>query len=149
RRRPAMSEDRLEEALREMKQESVDAAAIGAARARVWSTLTTAAAGTCAELRPDLRSYLSGSLTTRTRVPLDDHRRRCATGRAAPAEMKGERRVIAMPARSSSGWRSWGTLVAAAAVLFSVLYLGRDSIDAWMAPGGPRATVVSASGGLY
>ena len=31
----------------------------------------------------------------------------------------------------------------------SVLYLGRDTLDAWMAPGGPRATVVSASGGLY
>ena len=31
----------------------------------------------------------------------------------------------------------------------SVLYVGRDTIDAWMAPGGPRATVVSAGGGLY
>ena len=33
--------------------------------------------------------------------------------------------------------------------MLSVLYLGRDTIDVWMAPGGPRATVVSASGGLY
>src|SRR5678815_3580637 len=31
----------------------------------------------------------------------------------------------------------------------SILYLGRDTIDGFMAPGGPRATVVSANGGLY
>ena len=42
-----------------------------------------------------------------------------------------------------------GNLAAAAALVLSVLYLGRDTLDAWMAPGGPRATVVSASGGLY
>ncbi len=43
----------------------------------------------------------------------------------------------------------WGTLAAAAALVLSVVYLGRGTIDAWMAPGGPRATVVSATGGLY
>ena len=80
---------------------------------------------------------------------LEDHVSRCAACRAALAEMKGERRVIAMPQRSSSRWRRWGTLAAAAALVLSVLYLGRDTLDAWMAPGGPRATVVSASGGLY
>ena len=80
---------------------------------------------------------------------LEDHVSRCTACRTALAEMKGERRVIAMPQRSSSRWRRWGALAAAAALVFSVLYLGRDSLDAWMAPGGPRATVVSASGGLY
>src|SRR6185436_5760046 len=48
-----------------------------------------------------------------------------------------------------SRWRQWGSLAAAAAGLLAVLYLGRDAIDAMMAPGGPRATVVSADGGLY
>ena len=43
----------------------------------------------------------------------------------------------------------WGALAAAAAVLFAVLYLGRDAIDAMMGPGGARATVVSADRGLY
>ena len=85
------------------------------------------------------------------RVLMDDHLSRCPACRAAVAEAKGERRVIAMPQRSSSfsrGWRRWGTLAAAAALALSVLYIGRDTIDAWMAPGGPRATVVSVSGGL-
>ena len=54
-----------------------------------------------------------------------------------------------MPMRSSSRWARWGALAAAAAVVFAVLYMGRDTIDGMMAPGGPRATVVSADGGLY
>ena len=54
-----------------------------------------------------------------------------------------------MPQRSSSRWVQWGSLAAAAALLLAVLYLGRDTLDGMMAPGGPRATVVSADGGLY
>jgi hypothetical protein len=50
---------------------------------------------------------------------------------------------------SSSRWMRWGALGAAAAVLMSILYVGRDTIDGMMAPGGPRATVVSANGGLH
>jgi hypothetical protein len=58
-----MSEDRLERALQEMRQEPVDAATLDAARARVWDTVTNAAVAGCAEFRPDLRAYLSGALT--------------------------------------------------------------------------------------
>ena len=54
-----------------------------------------------------------------------------------------------MPQRTSRRWVRWGSLAAAAALLLAVLYVGRDAIDAMMAPGGPRATVVSADGGLY
>src|SRR3954470_3092015 len=144
-----MSEDRLERALQEMRDEAVDTETLDAARARVWDTMTTAAGSGCAEFRPDLRAYLSGTLAAGRRVLLEDHISRCPACRASIAELKGERRVIAMPQRTSSRWRRWGSLAAAAAVFLSVLYLGRDTIDAWMAPGGPRATVVSASGGLY
>lgn len=144
-----MSEDRLEKALEEMKQEAVDAATLGAVRARVWDKVTSAAAAGCAEFRPDLRGYLSGSITGGRRVLLEDHISRCSACRVALSEMKGERRVAVISQRSSLGRRRWGTLAAAAALVLSLLYLGRDAIDAWMAPGGPRATVVSASDGLY
>src|SRR3954465_2051583 len=144
-----MSEDRLERALQEMRDEAVDTEILEAARARVWDTMTNAAGSGCAEFRPDLRAYLSGTLAAGRRVLLEDHISRCPACRASIAEMKGERRVIAMPQRVSSRWRRWGSLAAAAALFLSVLYLGRDTIDAWMAPGGPRATVVSASGALY
>jgi hypothetical protein len=43
----------------------------------------------------------------------------------------------------------WAGLAAAAVFLFAALYVGRDTIDRMMAPGGPRATVVSAGGGLH
>jgi hypothetical protein len=144
-----MSTDRLEGALQGMKDETVDAATLDAARGRVWNTLTHAAVDGCAEFRPDLRAYLSGALADGRRLLLEDHVSRCTACRAALADMKGERKVIAMPRRSASPWRRWGALAAAAALVLSVLYVGRDTLDAWMAPGGPRATVVSASGGLY
>ena len=71
--------------------------------------------------------------------------------------MNGERSVVAMPLRSPNAGRRtgrprrrvrWGALAAAAALFFAILYVGRDAIDGMMAPGGPRATVVSAEG-LY
>jgi ferric-dicitrate binding protein FerR (iron transport regulator) len=165
-----MSEDRLERALQAMKEEDVDAGTLEAARARVWENVTNADAaqatpfarsgGVCAEFRQDFHAYLANELGASRRILVDDHLSRCAGCRARIAEMKRERTTVAMPLRSalppgtpwrrsSSRWTQWGSMAAAAALLFSVLYLGRDAIDGMMAPGGPRATVVSADGGLY
>ena len=144
-----MTEDRLEEALQEMSQEVVDEGTLEAARARVWDKVTRAAGAGCAEFRPDFRAYLSGEIGGSRRVLLEDHLSRCSACRASMAELKGERRVVAMPKRFPSRVVRWGALAAAAVLVLSVLYLGRDAIDAMMAPGGPRATVVSADGGLY
>ena len=144
-----MSEDRLERALQEMREEDVSAGTLDAARGRVWDNVTSAAVTGCAEFRPELRAYLSGTLTGSRRVLMEDHLSRCPACRLSTAEMKGERRVVAMPQRSSSRWMRWGALGAAAALVLSVLYLGRGTIDAWLAPGGPRATVVSAARGVY
>jgi hypothetical protein len=148
-----MSEDRLDKALQEMKLEDVDAATIEAARARVWAKVADAGAVTaaCAEFQADLRPYLSGELAEGRRVLVEDHLSRCTACRASLAAMKGESRVVAMPQRSRASSRliRWGSLAAAAVLVLSVLYLSRDAIDAMMAPGGPRATVVSADGGLY
>ncbi len=145
-----MSEDRLERALQEMKAEDVDAGALEAARARAWEKLTThAGSAICAEFRQDFRAYLGKELGASRRILVEDHLSRCPGCRTRIAEMKGERTVIAMPVRSSSRWVRRGTLAAAAALVLAVVYVGRDTIDAMMAPGGPRATVVSADGGLY
>src|ERR687896_1057791 len=95
--RRAMSEDRLERALHEIKQEDVDAATLEAARVRVWDTMMNTAASGCAEFRPDLGAYLSGAVTGGRRVLLDDHISRCAACRTVLAEMKGDRRGGAMP----------------------------------------------------
>jgi hypothetical protein len=144
-----MSEDRLERALREMSQEAVDDAALEAARGRVWEQVAAADRGGCAEFRPDFRSYLDGTLAGSRCVLMDDHLGRCPACRTAMADLQGSRHVVAMPRRASSRWTRWGSMAAAAALALAVLYAGRDSIDALLAPAGPRATVVSVEGGLY
>lgn len=156
-----MSEDRLDKALQEMQQESIDAAALDAARARVWNKVTGAADTApeasatpgnnigCDEFRSDFRPYLSGTLASSRRVLMEDHLSRCSACRIVLAELKGERRVIAMPQRASSRRTRWGMLAAAAVLFLAVLYGARDTLDAMLAPGGPRATVVSAEGGFY
>jgi hypothetical protein len=145
-----MSEDRLEQALQEMQEENVDSGTLEAARARVWEKVTNAGSANCAEFRQDFHAYLINDLGSSRRTLMEDHLSRCPGCRARIAEVTGERPVVAMmPVRSSSRWVQWGALAAAAALLLAVLYLGRDAIDGMMAPGGARATVVSADGGLY
>jgi hypothetical protein len=131
-----------------MRDEDMDSATLEGARARVWQNVTSAGTS-CAEFRPDFHAYLANELGSNRRMLVDDHLSRCPGCRARIAEMKGERKIVAMPVRSSSRWVQWGALAAAAALLLAVVYLGRDAIDSLMAPGGPRATVVAAHGGLY
>ena len=111
--------------------------------------MTSNVSATCAEFRQDFPAYLGKELGDSRRILVEDHLSRCPACRAQIAEMKGERPIVAMPQRSSSRWVQWGGLAAAAALLLSVGYLGRDAIDGMMGPGGSRATVVSADGGLY
>jgi hypothetical protein len=144
-----MSDDRLERALQDMRDEDVDAGTLEGARTRVWAKVTNAGSATCAEFGQDFPAYLANELGGSRRMLVDDHLSRCSGCRARIAEMKGERQVVAMPRGLPSRWMQRGVLAAAAALLFAVLYLGRDAIDGMMAPGGPRATVVSADGGLY
>ena len=95
-----MSEDRLERALQEMKDEDVDSGTLEAARARVWEKMTNADSATCAEFRQDFRAYLSNELGGSRRILVEDHLSRCPGCRARIADMKGERTVVAMPRRS-------------------------------------------------
>jgi hypothetical protein len=144
-----MSEDRLDRALEEMKQEAVDDRILETARERVWSQIAGVAGSTCAEFRPDFRAYLTGTLGNSRRVLMDDHLSRCAACRTSLAELKGERQVMAMPQRSAPRWRRTAMLAAAAALVLMVGYAGRGTLDALMAPSGPRATVASVEGDLY
>src|SRR3954470_9828477 len=144
-----MAEDRLERALQAMKEEDGDTGTLETARARVWETMTSNVGVTCAEFRQDFPAYLGNALGDSRRILLEDHLSRCPGCRARIAGMKGETTIVAMPQRSSSRWVQWAGMAAAAALLLSALYLGRDTVDAMMAPRGPRATVVSANGALY
>ena len=132
-----------------MREENVDSGTLEAARARVWENVTNAGSATCAEFRQDFHAYLVNELGASRRILVEDHLSRCPGCRTRIAEMKGERTVVAMPGGPPPAGCSGERLPRRPQLLFAVLYLGRDAIDGMMAPGGPRATVVSADGGLY
>jgi hypothetical protein len=165
-----MSEDRLERALQEMRDEDVESATLDAARARVWQNVTSAGGAVqgavlsgsgrfCAEFQQDFGAYLANELGDGRRLLVQDHLSRCTGCRARLAEINGGRPTVAVPGglprrslglgRTASRWGQRGVVAAAAALLFAVAYFGRDAIDGMLAPAGPRATVVSADGGLY
>ena len=103
-------------------------------RCGAWERVSGATGGTCAEFRQDFAAYLGNQLGASRRLLVDDHLSRCPACRAHLADMKGERTIIPMPVRTSSRWMRRGALLAAAASLVGALYIGRDTIDAMMAP---------------
>lgn len=143
-----MSEDRLEKALQAMREENASPDQLAGARDRVRERLENPGAALCSEFQPDFRDYLDGRLAATRRLLIEDHLSRCAACRAQLAREKGEGKVYAIPRRRTvlPKWAAW---VAAAAVLFAAVYLGRGSLDRLLAPRGARATVASLSGELH
>lgn len=144
-----MSEDRLDKALEAMKNESITPEETAAARTRVWEKLNIPAASACAEFQPRLQDYLDGRLAANRRLLMEDHLGRCPECRRELGALKGEGSIVQMPALRTHRWPMWRTWALLAAMLVVAIYVGRQRIDAWLAPGGPRATVALVSGGLY
>jgi hypothetical protein len=143
-----MSEDRLDKALEAMRNETIDSEQLSDARVRVGAKLGMSSSA-CAEFQTEIRDYLHGKLDDKRRLLIEDHLGRCPSCRARLAEQKGERRAIPMQIRRTSWTSRWGAWAAAAVLFIAALYFGRDDIYSLLALRGPRATVVSASGGLY
>ncbi|MBP1779601.1 MAG: putative FecR, partial [candidate division NC10 bacterium] len=145
-----MSEDRLDQVLNEMRKDNVPAEELAAARARVWDKLAGAEPELCTEFRASFQDYLADGLESPRRLLMQDHLSRCATCRRALAEFQSPRRVVPMPAvvrrMTLPVWSRWAIAAGVAAL---ALYLARGPIDKSMAPSGPRATVIAASGSLY
>ncbi len=83
-----MSEDHLERAVQEMKEEDVDAGTLEAARARVWENVNAGNAN-CAEFRQDFRAYLGNELGGSRRILVEDHLSRCPGCRARDRRDEG------------------------------------------------------------
>ncbi len=143
-----MSEDRLDEALEAMRNETMDPEQLSDAHARVGAKLGISPS-VCAEFQTEIREYLDGQLDDKRRLLIEDHLSRCPACRAKLAERKGEQKVFPIKSRRAAWPSKWGAWAAAAALFIAALYFGRDGIDSLLAFGGPRATVVSATGGLY
>ena len=143
-----MNDERFDQLLDDLHNETAAAAEIEAAKARVRERLETPV---CAEFRSEFAGYLAGTLLKSRRLLVEDHLGRCAPCRRALAEARGEApaKILAMPASRWSGRMGQYSRIAAAAAVAAVgLYAGRERIDSALAPSGPRATVEAVNGQL-
>jgi len=145
-----MKDERFDEILDAMREETASPAEMKEARERVWKRI--AAGQACAEFRAEFDAYRAGRLAEARQVLMADHLSRCAECRKAMDEVEGRRKVIEMPVTPrkkwlpEGQWRRWAVAAGLAAV---ALFAARDRIDRALAPSGPRATVAVVHGGLY
>lgn len=143
-----MNDERFDQLLEQMRDEGAPPDQISDAKDRVWHRLTASQSPACEELRAELGAYVDGRLSEPRRLLIHDHVSRCLHCRHALAEIKGEPKLVSFPVEATRRWRRPTRWAIAAGIVLAVLYVGRSSIDSALAPGGPRATVVSVSGTL-
>jgi len=144
-----MNDERFDDLLQEMRDESAPRAQVDEARERVWQHLQESHSLACDELRPALADYARGRSSESRRLLVEDHLSRCVACRHALADARGEHKVTTMPQVPASRLPAWTRWAVAASVVFATLYIGRAPLDSAFAPSGPRATVVSVAGTLY
>jgi hypothetical protein len=151
-----MSKDNLNEALRQMQNQAGAEARETASIEAVWDRLQNqqplrrGSQNACDTMRPQLADFVAGRLEGARRELLADHLSRCAGCRNSMAELRGANKTVSIDAGMSR--RRFGHATkwaAAAAVAVVAVFASRDNIDSWLAPGGPRATVVAVAGQLY
>lgn len=138
-----MNDKELDLILESMKDDAASAEA-AEAQARVWQKLNP-----CGQFREQFDAYKSGSLPEAKRMLIDDHLTRCAECRRAlrVSQQPQVEKVIAMPAKRKAGnFPRWAIAAGLAAAAF---FAGRNRLDIWLAPSGPRATVKQIDGTLY
>src|SRR5436309_3117786 len=124
-----MTEERFDQLLKEMREESVAPEQAAAARDRVWRKIAGATSSACAEFRPEFADYRAGRLTESRRLLIDDHLGRCAECRRDLGGTGSERLVLTMPPARRANWSSWTRWAIAAGIAMAALYLGRERID--------------------
>jgi hypothetical protein len=145
-----MKDERFDEILDAMREETASPAELKEARERVWRRMMSGSV--CAEFRAQFEDYRAGRLTGDRQILMADHMSRCAECRKAMDELEGRRNVIEMPVAPrrkwlpEGQWRRWAVAAGLAAI---ALFASRDRIDSALAPSGPRATVAALNGGLF
>ena len=92
-----MNDERFDDLLQDMRDESAPRAQVDAARERVWQHLQESHSLACDELRPELADYARGRIRESRRLLVEDHLSRCVACRHALADTRGEHKVTTMP----------------------------------------------------
>ncbi|HMC62076.1 MAG TPA: FecR domain-containing protein, partial [Candidatus Solibacter sp.] len=143
----------LEQAVTEIRDESVDPAVIEAAAGRVWAKLSAAASqsrngghniGSCADFQSLIPGYRAGRLSDARALLLKDHLHECVACRKV-----FEGKVVAMPAPAAPRRTTYTVRWALAAAVFAAA-----GVSVWVAYnqfGAPtgRAIVKTVNGTLY
>ena len=111
-----MNEERFEEMLQGLRDESASPQQVEAAQDRVWNRLAAARPLACDAFHADLAGYASGQLSESRRLLVEDHLTRCVACRHELAEVKGERKVVEMPTTPPGrlpSWKRWAVAAGA------------------------------------
>jgi hypothetical protein len=144
----------LDRAISEIRDETIDPAAISQAAERVWARVSAEAAHapageagalrSCADFQALIPAWRAGKLSPARAMLVEDHVHACPACRKA---MAGARQPIALVPRRAIApvWR-WAAAAALVAATGIGAYLASDRL---LAPSGPRATVAALEGTLY
>lgn len=144
----------LDRAISEIRDETIDPAAVSQAAERVWARVSAEAAQatageagalqSCADFQALIPAWRAGRLSPARAMLVEDHVHQCPACRKATA---GARQPIALVPRRAIApvwkWAAAAALVAAAGI---GAYMASDRL---LAPSGPRATVAALEGTLY
>jgi ferric-dicitrate binding protein FerR (iron transport regulator) len=144
-----MSDNRFDETLRAIREETPDAKAEAAAAARVWNKLSEhEPIRGCAGFQSLIPAHVAGELTPARALLMKDHLHECVACRKIYDAARGASpRVAAMPGRRAPMPAVWKWAIAAAATV--AVGLGSwEAFNRMPAPERARATVESVEGGL-
>ena len=144
----------LDRAISDIRNETIDPAAVSQAAERVWARVSAEAARapagdagalrTCADFQALIPDWRAGRLSPARAMLVEDHVHQCPACRQAKA---GTRQPIALvPRRAIAPVWKWAAAAALVAAAGLGAYLASDRL---LVPSGPRATVAALEGTLY
>jgi ferric-dicitrate binding protein FerR (iron transport regulator) len=144
----------LDRAISEVRDETVDAAAVSQAAGRVWARVSAEAAGgavtsdagalrTCADFQALMPAWRAGRLSPARAMLVEDHVHQCPACRKPAAKMTP---IALVPRRAIAPVWRWAAAAAVVAAAGIGAYMASDRL---LVPSGPRATVAALEGTLY
>jgi len=144
----------LDRAISEIRDETIDPAAVSQAAERVWARVSAEAAlaatgdagalRSCGDFQALIPAWRAGHLSPARAMLVEDHVHQCPACRKA---MAGTRQPIALvPRRAIAPVWKWAAAAALVAAAGLGAYMASDRL---LAPSGPRATVAALDGTLY